>query len=112
MSAFIEFVTEQLEALGNVRARKMFGGHGLYSGELMFGIVVDDTLYLKVDADSRPQYESMALKPFAYLRKQKLVTLRSFYAAPADSLDDAELLCQWAARAIKAAAVQRKGPTS
>lgn len=112
MSAFIEYVTEQLDALGGVRARKMFGGHGLYSEDLMFAIVVDDTLYLKVDAESRPQFEAMALEPFAYRRKQKLVTLRSFYAAPADSLDDAELLCRWAARAIRAAAVQRKGSMS
>jgi DNA transformation protein len=108
MSAFIEYVMEQLATLGDVRARKMFGGHGLYSGELMFAIVVDDTLYLKVDAGSRAEYESMALEPFAYRRKQKLVTLRSFYAAPADSLDDPELLCRWASRAIEAAASQRR----
>lgn len=112
MNAFVEYVVEQLEPLGGVRAKKMFGGHGLYRHDLMFAIVVEDTLYLKVDAESRPEYESMALEPFAYQRKRKLVTLRSFYAAPADSLDDAELLCQWATRAIEAAASQRRGSRS
>jgi DNA transformation protein len=112
MSAFIEYVMEQLEALGSVRAKKMFGGLGLFSDDLMFAIVVDNTLYLKVDAESRPEYESMALEPFAYQRNQKLVTLRSFYAAPADSLDDTELLCRWATRAIEAAASQRRGSRS
>jgi hypothetical protein len=37
--SFKEFVLDQLGALPELRARAMFGAHGLYSGEHFFGIL-------------------------------------------------------------------------
>ncbi len=34
----------------------MFGGHGLYVDGMIVGIVVDDVLYLKTDAETRPRF--------------------------------------------------------
>jgi len=39
----------------------MFGGHGFYSGGKFFAFVLDDVLYFKVDAQSRPLFERVRL---------------------------------------------------
>jgi DNA transformation protein len=44
----------------------MFGGHGLYADGLFFGIVDDDVLYLRVDAESRAAFEAHDAVPFEY----------------------------------------------
>ena len=49
--SFKEFVLDQLGALPELRARAMFGAHGLYSGENFFGITLDEgRLFFKTDA--------------------------------------------------------------
>jgi TfoX/Sxy family transcriptional regulator of competence genes len=37
--SFKEFVLDQLSALRDLRAKAMFGAHGIYSGETFFGIL-------------------------------------------------------------------------
>jgi DNA transformation protein and related proteins len=49
---FVDYVLEQLSPLGGVRAKRMFGGHGVYLEGLFFALVADDTLYLKALEDS------------------------------------------------------------
>jgi len=49
---YLEFILEQLGALGGVTSRRMFGGVGLYSGELFFGLIDDDTLFFKTDTSN------------------------------------------------------------
>ena len=52
-AGFISYLLELLAPFGNVRAKKMFGGHGIFKDELMFGLVADETLYLKADDGNR-----------------------------------------------------------
>src|SRR5438876_1570946 len=61
---FKSFVLDQLEELGDVTPRAMFGGVGLYRRGVFFGILARDTLYLKVDETNRAQYERAGMKPF------------------------------------------------
>ena len=51
---FLEFLVDQLGPLGPVRSKRMFGGAGLFMDGTMFGLVVDDGLYLKADDENRP----------------------------------------------------------
>jgi len=44
---FKSFVLDQLEELGDVMPKSMFGGVGLYRRGVFFGILRRDTLYLK-----------------------------------------------------------------
>ena len=53
MSEFVDHVLELMAPWAAVRARRMFGGYGLYRDTTMFALVADDTLYLKADAASR-----------------------------------------------------------
>ena len=60
--SFAEFLREQLAPLGGVTMRRMFGKTGVFCDGLMFGMVADDTLYFRVDDDSRAAFK--AANPF------------------------------------------------
>ncbi|MGI5962567.1 MAG: TfoX/Sxy family protein [Lawsonibacter sp.] len=45
---FVNYVMEQLQDAGNLRAKPMFGEYGLYCDEIFFAVVCDDQLFLKV----------------------------------------------------------------
>ena len=62
--AFKRFVLDQLEELGDVTPRSMFGGVGLYHAGVFFGLLARDTLYLKVDDSSRADYEAAGMTAF------------------------------------------------
>ena len=102
MSEFIRFLQELLEKWGEVTARRMFGGHGLYHEGLMFAIVMDKQLYLKVDDINRPLFEALGLKPFTYGMKGKAVAL-SYWLAPDVIFDNPDEACVWARRSFEAA---------
>jgi len=110
-SGYIQYLLDQLAPIGKVTARPMFGGYGIYLNNLMFGIVEDDTFYLKVDNHNRPDYEALGLPPFTYMRKDKEVSL-SYFLAPPEAIDDAEYLCDWARKSYDAAMRTAKGGAS
>ncbi|PUE10475.1 TfoX/Sxy family protein [Limnohabitans sp. T6-20] len=102
MSDFIPFVQELLEGLGSVSARPMFGGHGLYHEGLMFAIVMNQQLYLKVDEQNRPDFEALGLTPFTYPMKGREVAL-SYWLAPDSIFDEPAEAVRWAWSAWDAA---------
>jgi DNA transformation protein len=99
--AFRAFVLDQLEELGDVTSRSMFGGVGLYCRGLFFGIIARDTLYLKVDDRNRRDYERAGMKPFKPYADRP-GTMR-YYAVPLDVLESAPELISWARKAVAAA---------
>ena len=99
---FIAFLLELLEPWGSVEAKSMFGGFGIYRQGLMFGLVSQDTFFLKADDENRADFEGKELRPFTYQRKGKELSM-SYYQAPPEAMDNAELLCQWAQKAYDAA---------
>ena len=98
--SFVEFVLDQLNDVGSVTCRAMFGGHGLYRKGKFFAIIHKGKLYFKTDEKSRHAYTEKGMKPFAPNKKQ---TLKNYYEVPADIIDDTELLAQFA---LEAAAVK------
>ena len=58
--AFKTFVLDQLDELGEVTPRAMFGGVGLYYRDVFFGIIARDVLYMKVDDTNQRDYERAA----------------------------------------------------
>ena len=85
-----------------VTAKAMFGGYGLYWQGQIFGIVVEDTLYLKVNDTNRTDYEAAGSEPFIYEAKDKRITM-SYWYVPAEVFDDADMFCEWAEKAYRAA---------
>ena len=98
---FRAFALEQLAGITAVRARAMFGGVGIYAGDVFFGILARDALYLKVDDTTRSQYEAAgmtAFKPYA-----DRPTSMSYYQVPVHVLEDADELATWAREAVRIA---------
>ncbi len=98
--AFVRFVRDQLRALGEVRSRAMFGGHGLYLQGVFFGIVFDGRLYLKTDAATVAAYAAAGMGPFRPTARQ---TLARYYEVPPEILEDGERLDGWARTAVAVA---------
>jgi len=95
--SFKEFILDQLRRLDRVEARPMFGGHGLYQGEVFFGIIFKGRLYFKTDSTTVSSYIKMGMKPFRPNAKQ---ILRSYYEVPVEILEDHDRLAVWAQKAI------------
>lgn len=113
MATNSDFADEAVERLQRVvsglRARRMFGGVGLYSGELFFGIVAFDRLWFKVDDSNRADYENRGMGPFKPFPDRP--TAMSYFEIPTDLLDDAEELRVWAMRSVAIARRAKKLPT-
>jgi len=90
--SFKDFVLDQLDGLRGVTCRSMFGGYGLYRGDVFFGIIHKGRLYFKTNETNRTAYRERGMKPFRPNQKQ---TLKTYYEVPIDVMEDAEQLCQW-----------------
>lgn len=102
MSQFADFALEILSPWRPVTAKRMFGGHGIYHAGVMFALIADGQLYLKVDDESRGAFETAGLSPFVYEAKGRRVAL-SYYRAPDAMLDEPDVAREWAERGWQAA---------
>lgn len=96
---------EQLAPVGQLKPKRMFGGVGLYASGLFFAILDDDTLYLKGDAALKPMFEAAGSHAFDPFGEGKPM---AYWSAPAEAMDDPELLVEWARRSMAVAARKRK----
>jgi DNA transformation protein and related proteins len=109
-SSFRTFIVDQLSRVAErVRTRAMFGGVGIYAGERFFALIADDTLYLKVDASNRGDFEARGMGPFRPYGERG-AGLR-YYQVPADVLEDPEALRPWVEKAIAVAGRKRHRPS-
>lgn len=102
MSEFVENLEEVFAQFGSVSAKRMFGGYGIYHDNLMFGLVVDEVLYLKADDNSVDAFSKAGLQPFEYEKNGKKIKM-AYYMAPEEIFDDPEIANEWAVRAFEAA---------
>ena len=98
---YLDYVVDQLAPFAQVVTRRMFGAVGLYAQELFFGLIDDDSLYLKVDDTNRADYTTRGCEPF---RPFADVASMSYFRVPADVLEDADELAQWARKSLQVAA--------
>ena len=95
--SFKEFVLDQLAGMPPITCRAMFGGFGLYHHDVFFGILHKGRLYFKTNDQTRPAYEEYGMKPFRPSDKQ---TLRNYFEAPPDILENEAELIVWARQAV------------
>jgi DNA transformation protein len=101
-SEFIEFLLEQMQSVGSVEAKAMFGGYGIYHEGIMFALVADDVLYLKTDGNNRARFDDRNLPAFQYDKNGKRYSM-SYNEAPGEVYDDPDDMALWANSAIAAA---------
>lgn len=95
---FLDYVLDQFSHWGEVTARRMFGGVGLYRDGKMFGLVADDVAYLKVDDSNREAFEKAGSGPFKPFPDKP--TTMSYFEIPPDVLESPDELIQWANRSL------------
>ena len=109
-----EFIRELFAPFGPVTVRRMFGGAGVWSGGLMFALVFDGAVFLKVDEATIPDFEREGSRPFVYTRaKSKGRVGRaslSYWRLPERLYDDPDELASWAARALEIAQRRKFAP--
>ena len=106
-NSYRTFVLEQLNrALPAVRARAMFGGVGLYAGDVFFALIANDVLYFRADDASRAEFEALGMTAFRPFEEHGPVM--SYYQLPEEILEEPEALRRWAERAIESARLRRR----
>ena len=102
--SFLTFVLEQLDLVNSVTSKRMFGGVGIYSTEVFFALIDNDTLYFKVNDETRPAYVRERMKPFIPDPSRPESAMNGYYEVPVSVLEDRDELAAWAARAMAAGA--------
>jgi DNA transformation protein and related proteins len=105
--AYRDYVLDQLRRVVNVNARAMFGGVGLYGEGVFFGLISDDTLYLKVDAATEGDYLAAGMKPFHPFGDE--AKQMRYFSLPVDVLEEPELLRPWVDAAIEVGRRSQRG---
>ncbi|MEZ5900456.1 MAG: TfoX/Sxy family protein [Hyphomicrobiaceae bacterium] len=99
----IELLDEVCAPLGAFKARRMFGGHGLYLDGVFFAILDDGVLYFKTSEDTRERFEAEGMSAFTYESKSGTHALVSYWRVPERLFDEADELADWVSQAVKAA---------
>jgi DNA transformation protein len=105
---FVAKVLGLLTHFGDVRARAMFGGHGIYLDGVMFGLIAKDRLYFKTDAETRPHFDNVGSKPFTFRNSRGTVST-SYYEPPKRAVMTMRSLMPWAELGIIAARNSAQG---
>jgi DNA transformation protein and related proteins len=109
-----EFIAELFAPFGSVTVRRLFGGAGLFREGLMFGLVFDGAIFLKVDDASIPDFEREGSRPFVYTRAKSPGRVGrhslSYWRLPERLYDDPEELASWARRAFAIAERRKVAP--
>ena len=102
---------ELLSCLGPTRARRMFGGAGIYLGEHFVALIVNQVLYLKADAQAQPAFAAAGSQPFSYATKTGQRSVLGYWSAPDEAMESTAQMRPWAAlaldSALRAAAAKR-----
>ena len=97
-NAYVEWITEWLSPLGEITARSMMGGHVLYCNGIVCALVANGTLYLKVDAATRPRFQTLGLKAFQPF-PDKPGTM-SYYPPPPEFFENEDVMREWGREAV------------
>lgn len=105
--SFKDYVLDLLVDFGNVYAKRMFGGWGIYESGIIFAIITDGELYFKVDKENQVDYEKHDSHPFEYTRKGKHSSL-SYWLLPEEIMEDREKLFEWAQTSVNVSEHSKK----
>jgi DNA transformation protein and related proteins len=105
---FVDFAIEQFSPLGEITAKRMFGGYCLYCDGTVFALIANGAVYLKADDQNRPDFQAAGIAPFRPFEDQDVVM--QYYAAPPEIYENPDDLRRWVLPAI--AAGRRTKPKS
>lgn len=93
-TALAERVVGKMKTLGDVNAKKMFGGYGLFHEEKMFGLISSEaSMYFRVTELNNARYKAIEAEKYGKM---------PYYLVPEKIIDNPKDLVEWADEAIKA----------
>lgn len=104
---YLAYVLDQLEPLGEVSPRLMFGGAGLYCGEHFFALIFGETLYLRVGDANRARFTARGMAQFRPWPDRPELSM-NYYEVPPEVLEDAAQLTVWARESVAVVQSQPK----
>ena len=97
-------IEQALAPVVPVRIKPMFGGAGIYAGDLFFAVIgSDEVLYLKADDGNRGLYAGAGAQQFMNM---------PYYSVPPHIFDDPGALAEWTVQALAAAERARQAKPS
>lgn len=98
-----EHLRDLFQPLGAVRVKRMFGGQGVWLDGMMFALVFGETIYLKVDDQTRQTFVDAGSGPFVYhQRKRDREAALPYFSLPEEAQDDPVEASRWARLALEA----------
>ena len=108
-SSFADYVVNDLMGdMEGIKARAMFGGHGIYKDGFFIAIIVEDELYFKVDDSNRKDFQACGSEPFTYRAKGNKRVTMSYWKLPLEVMEDRDKLREWTDKAVKVARKAKK----
>ncbi|MFT6605862.1 MAG: DNA transformation protein [Halocynthiibacter sp.] len=87
--------------LGTIGTGGMFGGTALYVEEdVMFATILNDTIWMKCDETSAPQFLEAGAEFFTYQRANGMREVKSMISLPEAGMDDPDEAIIWANLAL------------
>lgn len=104
---FLKAVLDKLAPHGPIRARAMFGGYGIYYGDVMFACIVQGELYFRVGENNRKDFEKRGSKPFIYEGRNKPVQM-PYMTLPDEVFNHPAQLKKWIEQARETSLLSKK----
>lgn len=102
MSALIDSYLDLLQPLGEITARRMFGGHGFYKDGVMFALEAFNRLFIKADDENRDRFLEAECEPFTYKSKDGREMMMSYFEPPESAFTNAQKMKPWARLGVEA----------
>lgn len=89
-----EHLIEQLATITGVTSKRMFGGHGIFHNDKMFGLfTAKGHRYFKANESTLTKYTAKGSEKHSRM---------PYYSIPEDVAKDSALLVEWAKKSIEA----------
>ena len=62
-SDFVQYIADQCSGAGDIAVKKMMGDYCIYCDGILFGLICDNNLYIKVTEAGKPLLKEVILRP-------------------------------------------------
>lgn len=99
----IDFVQELFAPLGDITHRRMMGGLTIYHiGQVFAMLDSQGTPYLKAKGNFAQELAQSGARQFIFTNKSGKASHMGYWTVPDSALDDPEMACEWARKALSA----------
>jgi DNA transformation protein and related proteins len=102
----LDQIAAQLSRLPELAIRRMFGGAGLYSAGVFFGVVDENRVYLRIGDGNRDDFRRAGSVAFQPMPDKPSM---AYFSVPTSVIARSERFVEWATKAVVAAKEAKAG---